>query len=305
MALRGHASIQGSTDVPTLYDLLAGYMPQPSVLKSHATLADYLATSAPRSGVWGNLPSYLVSLLKAWYGDTATAANDYCYTNLPRTVGDHSHLATTFDMVDGKIKGLIVMGQNPAGGSGNARLQRKALAKLDWLVVRDLYETETARFWNAPVDNVDPTTIETEIFFLPAAGPGEKSGCFTNTQRLIQWKEKAVDPPDEARSDAWFINVLAKRLKEMYAGSDDPKNRAIQDLWWDFDPTGELSTTDVVGEPEVEQVLRELNGFTWKDRRQLADASELRDDGSTACGSCSDSSGPTATPSMACRMRRP
>src|SRR5262249_3191786 len=150
--------------------------------------------------------------LMAWYGDAASADNDYCYSYLPKTVGDHSHLATTYDMVDGKIKGMIVLGQNPAAGSSHARLQREAPGHLDWLVILDLYETETAAFWKSPIDGTDPSGIDTEVFFLPAAGPGEKSGSFTNTQRLIQWKDKAVDPPDDARSDAWFIHSLAKRL---------------------------------------------------------------------------------------------
>lgn len=285
LALRGHASIQGSTDVPTLYDLLSGYMPQPTALQRQQTLAEYVDTAAPKTGYWANLPKFIVSFLKAWYGDAATPDNDFCYAHVPKTVGDHSHLATTYEMIDGKIKGFIVLGQNPAGGSSHARLQRKALANLDWLVVRDLYETETAAFWKAPPDQVDPASIQTEVFFLPAAGPGEKAGCFTNTQRLLQWKEKAVDPPGDARSDAWFIHNLAKRLKALYADSTDPKDRPIQDLTWDFDRTEPEPGSRIVDEPDVERVLKEINGFTWHDRRQLADFAELKDDGTTACGS--------------------
>lgn len=285
LALRGHASIQGSTDIPTLYDLLAGYMPQPSALLPQQTLADYLRTAMPTAGYWGNLPSFLVSFLRAWYGDAATRENDYCYQHVPKIVADHSHLATTYAMADGLVKGMIVLGQNPAAGSSHARLQRKALAKLDWLVVRDLYETETAAFWKAPIDAVDPSTINTEVFFLPAAGPGEKAGTFTNTQRLLQWKEQAVDPPDDARSDAWFIHDLAKRLKALYADSDVPRDQPIKDLFWDFDPISPPAHSRIAGEPDVERVLKEINGFTWRDRRQLVDAGEIRDDGSTACGS--------------------
>ncbi len=285
LALRGHASIQGSTDVPTLYDLLSGYMPQPTADPRQQTLAGYIETVGSRSGVWGNLPRFIVSFLKAWYGDAARPENDFCYAHVPKTVGDHSHLATTFEMIDGKIKGFLVLGQNPAAGSSHARLQRRALANLDWLVVRDLYETETAAFWKAPVDGVDPSTIRTEVFFLPAAGPGEKAGCFTNTQRLIQWKEKAVDPPGDARSDAWFIHQLARRLKALYASSTDPRDRPIQDLFWDFDRVAPEPGSRIPDEPDIEKVLKEINGFTWPDRRQLTDASELRDDGTTACGS--------------------
>ncbi|HEY8884526.1 MAG TPA: molybdopterin-dependent oxidoreductase, partial [Chloroflexota bacterium] len=308
MALRGHASIQGSTDVPTLFDLLSGYMPQPTAEspavardaytaytwqgaqaeatdpdRDKQTLAQYVAANALRTGWWSNFPKYIVSFLKAWYGDAAQPTNDFCFSYVPKTVGDHSHLATTFDMVDGKVKGFILLGQNPAAGSSHARLQRQALQKLDWLVVRDLYEIETASFWKAP--GVNPAEIATEVFFLPAAGPGEKAGCFTNTQRLLQWKEKAVDPPNDARSDAWFIHNLAKRLKKLYADSTNPNDRPIQDLFWDFDPVVPDPRTKIAGEPDVERVLKELNGFTWADRRQVADFTELKDDGSTACGS--------------------
>jgi formate dehydrogenase major subunit len=285
MALRGHASIQGSTDVPTLYDLLSGYMPQPAARSRQETLAEYVATAGFRTGYWANLPKFIVSLLKAWYGDAATPENDFCYDHLPKTVGDHSHLATTYDMVDGKIKGMIVLGQNPAAGSSHARLQRRALGKLEWLVVRDLYETETTAFWKSPDDGVDPATIETEVFFLPAAGPGEKSGSFTNTQRLIQWKDKAVDPPGDARSDAWFVHDLATRLKRWYADSREPRDRAIQELHWDFDRREPEAGSRIQNEPDVERVLKELNDFTWADSKQIADFSALKDDGSTACGS--------------------
>ena len=285
LALRGHASIQGSTDVPTLYDLLSGYMPQPSALLPQQTLAEYVASSGTDTGYWANFPKFIVSFLRAWYGDAATAENDYAYSYVPKTVGDHSHLATTYEMVDGKVKGFIVLGQNPAGGSAHARLQRRALANLDWLVVRDLYETETAAFWKAPPDDVDPAAIKTEVFLLPAAGPGEKAGCFTNTQRLIQWKDKAVDPPGDARSDAWFVHHLAKRLKDLYAGSLDPRDDPIKDLTWDYDRAVPEQDSHVADEPDAERILKEINGYTWPDRRQLKDFGELKDDGSTACGS--------------------
>ena len=284
LALRGHASIQGSTDVPTLYDLLGGYMPQPSALLPQQTLADYLATAAPSSGYWGNLPKFMVSFLRAWYGDAASADNDYCYKYVPKTVGDHSHLATTYEMVDGKIKGMLVLGQNPAGGSSHARLQRQALSRLDWLVVRDLYQTETATFWTQAA-GVDPTAIATEVFFLPAAGPGEKAGTFTNTQRLLQWKDKAVDPPDDARSDAWFVHDLARRLKALYADSSEPRDRPIRALAWDYARSEPEPDSRIADEPDVEKILKEINGFTWPERCQLADFAELKEDGSTACGS--------------------
>src|SRR6185312_2046663 len=167
MALRVHASIQGSTDVPTLYDLLAGYMPQPSALLtpvpaakdspgattwgekrdassnvlSQQTLQAYIDSSGQKLGWWSNTPAYIRSLLQAWYGDAANEEEGNCsYRWIPKITGDHSHLATSYAMLDGKVKGYLLFGQNPAAGSTHATMQRKALEQLDWMVVRDLYE---------------------------------------------------------------------------------------------------------------------------------------------------------------------
>ena len=144
MALRGHASIQGSTDIPTLFDLLPGYLPMPR--PEDKNLDAYLAR-LPRTGFWGLGRAYTVSLLKAWFAGAAHADNDYCLDYLPRITGDHGTYSTVLDMIDGKISGYFLWGQNPAVGSAGARLQRLALAKLDWLVVRDLTMIESATFW--------------------------------------------------------------------------------------------------------------------------------------------------------------
>src|SRR5437870_2544506 len=197
MALRGHASIQGSTDVPTLFDLLPGYLPHPSVIKGDDTLEKYMRESAVRGGYWSNLPKFMVSLLKAWYGEAATKNNEYGYQWIPKLTGDHSHVTTSAAMADGDVKGFVVFGQNPANGSPNSGLQRRALTQLDWLVAVDLYETETAAFWYAAPEGWKPADIKTEVFLLPTAGPAEKDGTFTNTQRLLQFHDKAVDPRSE------------------------------------------------------------------------------------------------------------
>ncbi|MBV8222386.1 MAG: molybdopterin-dependent oxidoreductase, partial [Candidatus Eremiobacteraeota bacterium] len=285
MALRGHASIQGSTDVPTLYDLLSGYMPQPSALLDHDTLDKYIQAAWRPTGWWANFPKYIVSFLKAWYGDAATKENDYRYDWVAKTNGDHSHLASTFAMVEGKVKGFLIMGQNPAAGSANARLQRKALAALDWLVVRDMYEIESASFWYAAPDGQDPHAIKTEIFFVPAASHLEKEGSFTNTQRLVQWREKAIDPPDDARSDAWFVNDLAKRLKALYADSTLERDAPIKALTWDFDRAHPEPGSRILDEPDLDRVVQEINGRDIATGKLLTGFAELKDDGSTACGS--------------------
>src|SRR5437868_9967008 len=141
-------------------------------------------------------------------------------------------------MAEGKIKGCLAMGQNPAVGGQNASFQRRALAKLDWMVVRDLYETETASFWKDSPEvksgELKPEAIQTEVFFLPAAAVAEMDGSFTNTQRLLQWHNKAVDPPGDRRSDIWFTVHLGKRLKQLYKNSSSPRDRPIQALVWDY-----------------------------------------------------------------------
>lgn len=289
MAMRGHASIQGSTDIPTLYNLLPGYLPQPASLRDHDTLDAYLREEQVETGYWSNMPKFIVSMLKAWYGDAATRGNDFGFHWLPRIDDNYSQLSTFMKMAEGKVKGLFLFGQNPAGGAPNAGLNRIALKQLDWLVIRDWYEIESACFWNKGPENPDPKTIGTEIFFMPAAAAAEKDGCFTNTQRLIQWHDKAVDPPDDCRSDTWFVYHLGKRLKTLYANSTDARDQGLLNLVWDYElehsevlPDGTPSR--IPDEPDAEKVLQEINGYSTADRKQLNSFSECKDDGSTACG---------------------
>jgi formate dehydrogenase major subunit len=282
MALRGHASIQGSTDIPTLYDIMPGYLPMPNFESGTHTLRDYIAQNGARTGWWHNLDKYIVSLLKAWYGDAATPQNDYGYGWLPLISGDHSHQGYWLDMDDGRMDGLFVLGQNPAVGGPNSRLERRALANLDWLVVRDLVEIETASFWYDSPEvergELRPGDIKTEVFLMPAASHVEKEGCFTNTQRLLQWREKAVDPPGDARSDTWFVYHLGRRLKEKAARDPRPRNAGLNALTWSYRTDGPL------GEPDVAEVLQEINGWRVADRSLVPGFRELKADGSTACG---------------------
>jgi formate dehydrogenase major subunit len=224
----------------------------------------------------------MVSLLKAWYGDAARPDNDFAYHNLPKLAGDFSFQPMLLAMKDGKMRGLFCMGQNPAVGAQNAKLVREGLAKLDWLVVRDMYETETAAFWSAAPEvadgTVSPASIGTEVFLLPAAVTPEKDGSYTNTMRLVQYHDKAVDPPGDARSEAHFVYHLGRRLKELYADSPLERDRPIQQLTWDYPTHGPLA------DPEVEAVLAEINGYSVVDGRPVSSYRDLEDDGSTACG---------------------
>lgn len=286
MALRGHASIQGSTDIPTLYDLLPGYLPMPRADR-HQAFAPYLEEIRGRGGHWTRGDAYAVSLLKALYGQRATPENDFGFAWLPKLTGDHSHFSFFMDMADGGVDGLFVMGQNPAVGAQHSRLERKALARLKWLVVRDLVEIETASFWYASPEiargELSTEQIETEVFLFPAASYAEKSGTFTNTQRLLQFREQAVPPPGDARSELWFVHQLALRLRQRALASDDPTDEPLRALdWW--------YPTNAHGEPDPEAVLAEINGWHVAGSSdahhgaQVASFSELCADGSTASG---------------------
>jgi len=279
LALRGHASIQGSTDIPTLFNTLPGYIPMPHA-HQHQDLDDFIAADHRATGFWGNMRSYVVSLLKAYWGDAATPDNDFCFDYLPRLTGDHGTYQTVLNQIRGECKGYFLVGENPAVGSANGKLQRLGMANLDWLVVRDLQLIESATFWrNGPeiaTGELSPEEIGTEVFFMPAAAHTEKDGTFTNTQRLLQWRHKAVEAPGDARSELWFYYHLGRIIRAKLAGSADERDRPLLDLAWDYPTTG---ATD---DPSADAVLREING-SGPDGL-LSAYTELKDDGSTAAG---------------------
>ncbi len=280
MALRGHASIQGSTDIPTLFNLLPGYIPMPHA-SQHQDLDSFVAADAGSGGFWGNMRAYAVSLLKSYWGEAATKDNDYCFDYLPRLTGDHSTYPTVVDMIEGKVKGYFVIGENPAIGSANGKMQRLGMANLDWLVVRDLTMIESATFWKdgpeIATGELRTEDIGTEVFFLPAASHVEKSGSFTNTQRLLQWHHKAVEPPGDCTSELKFYFDLGVKIRQKLAGSTEEMDRPLLDLVWDYPVEGPDS------EPSAEAVLREINGV-GPDGAALSSYTELADDGSTRCG---------------------
>jgi formate dehydrogenase major subunit len=271
LALRGHASIQGSTDIPTLFNILPGYLPMPPAGPAEG-LAKWVEHSSPPTGYWGHAGDYLTSLLKAWWGPAATEDNDYCFDYLPRIDDDHSAYATLLRMDAGDVEGYFVMGENPVVGAANGKLWRKALGKLRWLVVRDLVEVETASFWR------DQPDCQTEVFLLPASSHVEKSGSFTNTQRLLQWHHQAIEPPGDRRSELWFMYHLGRRVRERLQDSDDPKDRPLLDLTWEYPTEGPSA------DPSAEAVLREISGYRIADGTALDAYQQLADDGSTACG---------------------
>jgi formate dehydrogenase major subunit len=280
MAMRGHASIQGSSDIPTLFDTLPGYIPMPHA-HSHAELDDFVSGDSAVRGFWGNMRDYTVSMLKAWWGAAATEANDYCFDYLPRLTGSHSTYDTVMEQIKGTVKGYFLFGQNPAVGSANTRMQRLGMSKLDWLVVRDFSLIESATWWQDGPEiesgEMRSEEIGTEVFFFPAAAHIEKEGTFTNTQRMLQWHHKAQEPVADQRSDLWFVYHLGRRLRERLAGSEDEMDRPLLDLTWDYPTEGERE------EPSADAVLAEINGWN-ADGEMLSTYTELAADGSTSCG---------------------
>ena len=199
---------------------------------------------------------------------------------------------------DGGLDGLFVMGQNPAVGSQHSGLQRRALAHLKWLVVRDLSELETATFWRDGPEvrsgEMRPEDIQTEVFLMPAASHVEKDGHFTNTQRLLQWHDKAIEPPGDARSELWFMHHLFKRVREHYRGSQADRDWPIVNLKWDYPEVGEIR------DPDAEAVLKEINGYDVADAASpcpgFAQLEADGIDGARAAGST-----PAATPTASTR----
>jgi formate dehydrogenase major subunit len=281
IALRGHASIQGSTDIPTLFNILPGYLPMPHA-EFDGGLQEFIEANVSPTGWWGHFDAYWVSLMKAYFGENATAENDWLFRKLPRIDDDNSVYWTTLQMIDGKVKGYLLAGENPAVGNSHSKLHRLALAKLDWLVVRDLVEIESAAFWydSPEIESGELKTeeIATEVFFLPAAAHTEKDGSFTNTQRLLQWHWQATEPKGDCRSDLWFYFHLGRLLKQRLAGSEEPRDELLQALRWEY------PTHSQIQEPDAEAVLAEISGWEIASGKYVEGYPQLKPDGSTVCG---------------------
>ena len=281
MALRGHATIQGSTDIPTLFNLLPGYLPMPRVAE-HTTMEEYIDSivSKDAKGYWANADAYAISLMKAWWGENATKDNNFGLDYVPRLSGAHGTYQTVMGMIDGEVEGYFVLGQNPAVGSANGKMQREGLRHLKWMVVRDFQLIETATFWkDAPeIASGEWRTedIDTEVFFFPAATHVEKAGSFTQTQRLVQWRHKAVNPPGDAQSELDFFHEVGVRIRSRLADSTDPIDEPLKAMTWDY-------PTDEHGEVVPEAVLAEINGRD-AEGNPLSSYTELKNDGSTASG---------------------
>lgn len=273
-ALRGHANIQGGTDHGVAFHALPGYLQMPRA--EDTSLAAYLSRTTPRAllptslNTWQHTPRFFVSLLKAFYGPAARPDNDFAYDLLPKIDGNYSWVYLFDRMYAGQIRGLLAFGMNPVAGGPNSDKILAALSRLDWLVVAEAFETETAAFWK-----VVREAPATEVFLLPAAIFAEKDGSFTNSARWVQWKHRAADPPGEARPDQEILARIFLAVRALYEAEGGAFPDPIVQLSWPYsDPQ----------RPSLEEVAREINGRDLASGKQLSGFTELRADGSTACG---------------------
>jgi formate dehydrogenase major subunit len=294
-ALRGHANVQGITDMCTFSANLPGYMLAPT--EADTTFEEYKTRRTPKPlrpnqmNFPQNFPKWHVSLMKAWYGDAATAENDFAYDWLPKRDGAYDVMDTFERIHQGKINGFVIQGFNPLAALPNKQKVATALAKLKFMVVMDPLRTDTSEFWKnfGAFNNVKPEEIQTEVIRLPTSCFAEDPGTFTNSGRVIQWHWAGAEPPGEAKSDREIIANIFMRLRAAYAKDGGKFPDPILKVTWAYsNPT----------HPSAEEILREINGRALKDvtdpkdptkvlvpaGQQLPGFAMLRDDGSTSCG---------------------
>ncbi|CAM5480936.1 Formate dehydrogenase-O major subunit [Thauera mechernichensis] len=292
-ALRGHANVQGVTDMCPFTANLPGYLSAPT--ERDIDVQTYVGTRTPKAlrpnqmNFPQNFPKWWVSLMKAWYGDAASAENGWAYDWLPKPDGAYDVLAMFERMHQGRMNGFFCQGFNPLASVAHKGKVSAALSKLKYLVVMDPLATDTSEFWknHGDFNNVNPKQIQTEVFRLPAELFAEHEGTFTNSGRVIQWHWKAADGPGETRGDLEIMAQLYTRLKEMYAKEGGALPDPVLNLTWPYRQPNK---------PSSDEVLREINGRALRDLTdangnvvvkagdQLAGFAQLRDDGSTACG---------------------
>jgi formate dehydrogenase major subunit len=264
-ALRGEPNVQGACDMAVLNNYLPGYINHPN--SNEPTLKDWTKNNGTFRA------KFLINNLKAWFGEKATAENDWGYGWLPkRGTKDYSVMGMMESAYRHELKMLYVMGQNPMVTNPNLNVTYQALANLEMLVVQDLWETETAAFWQRP--GVDAKAINTEVILLPAAYFMEKDGTITGSGRLVQWRYKAVEPPGQAKSDLDILDSLYLRLRNLYAESKEEKDQVFHNAVWNYP-----------AKDKAEAVLREIGGFNLKTGEPLSGIAEIQADGTTSSGS--------------------
>src|SRR5438105_160616 len=295
-ALRGHSNIQGATDMGGVFDIFPGYLKIPA--PTDTDLATFLKRTTPTPSkptewdsynYWSNTPKFMVSFLKAMYGDAAKKENDYAFHYLPKIERKYSWTEMWDYMYQGQVKGLFAFGMNGVMIGPSSRKNIDALKKADWLVVCELYPDETSEFWRAPgISKDEMAKIPTTVYRLPGAGFAEKDGTFVNSARWLQWKYVAVPPPGQAKVDQEILARIFLKVRELYQKEGGKFPDAILNLSWAYTTPENPSLAEVAKEING-RALADLTdekqpGVTVKAGQQLPGFAWLRDDGTTACG---------------------
>ena len=276
-AERGHANIQGNTDHAISWDILPGYLRVPA--PGQRTIADYVAQSASKKllpnslNFFGeNYRKFMVSLLKSWYGDAATPANEFAFNYVPKPASNASWLTIFDQALRGKMEGLLLSGMTATSIGPDSNQVLQALSNLKWLVVMDAFPTTSSEFWTAP--GIDASNVQTEVFLLPTTHWIEKDGSFTNSGRWAQWKEQVLPPEGEARHDHWIMAELFQRVKDLYRqGGTFPEPLVALTMPYQ-DPR----------KPTLDEIAQEINGKDLTTGKRLATFGALKDDGTTTAG---------------------
>ncbi|WP_160148814.1 formate dehydrogenase-N subunit alpha [Amycolatopsis alkalitolerans] len=277
-AERGHANIQGNTDHAISWDILPGYLRVPA--PGQQNLADYLQQSASKKlrpnsvNFFGeNYRKFMVSLLKTWYGDAATAANEFAFDYLPKPAANASWMSIFDQALRGKMEGVILSGMTATSIGPDSNQVLQALSNLKWLCVMDPFRTTSSEFWTAP--GMDPAKIQTEVFMLPCTHWIEKDGSFVNSGRWSQWKEQVLPPEGEARHDHWVLADLYSRVKNLYQQQGGKLPDPVLKLTLPYqDPA----------RPALDELAQEINGKSLATGQRLATFADLKDDGTTTAG---------------------
>jgi formate dehydrogenase major subunit len=294
-ALRGHSNIQGATDMAGIFDNLPGYLKVP--VPADADFATYIKRITPTTSkpsdwnsfnYWSNTSKFVVSFLKAMYGNAAKKENDWAFHYLPKVDRNYSWTEIWDNMYRGSVKGIFAFGMNGVAIGPDTQKNIEALKRADWLVVGEIYPDETSEFWMSPgITKEEMKKINTTVYRLPCAGFAEKDGSMTNSSRWLQWKNVAVPPPGQARLDQDIVAQIFLKVRELYQKEGGKFPDAILNLTWPYpDPQ----------HPALAEVAKEINGKALVDLedpatkqqikagQQLPGFAWLKDDGTTLCG---------------------
>ena len=294
-ALRGHSNIQGATDMAGIFDILPGYLKMPN--PNDKDLKTFLDRTTPRTAkpgewesfnYWSNTPKFMVSFLKAMYGDAATKDNDFAFHYLPKIDRRHSWTEIWDEMYRGSVKGFYAFGMNGVMIGPDSQKNIDALKKADFLVVCEIYPDETSGFWQAPgISAEELKQINTTVYRLPGAGFAEKDGTFVNSARWLQWKNAALPPPGDCRLDQDILAQIFLKIRDLYKKEGGKFPDPILHASWSYLLPEHPSLSEVAKEingKALAEVSDEKTGVSLKPGQQLPTFGMLHDDGSTMCG---------------------